>query len=169
MKKFLVVFFILLAISIIFALWWVKRAWSKVTINLKVENIDLGGITIEDIAAILLTGQTQSAKVIITLNADIKNDNSFSIPFSIKKIKLFYQGSLIAETSETLAIQKFEVQQKSSLSVKDNLNVLLNTTSIKLLKEKVLLKQQPVIDYYVKIKILKIPFALSFKKNFIWK
>lgn len=169
MKKFLIIFFILLAISVVFALWWTKRAWSKITFNLKAENIDLGGISIEDIAAILLTGQTQNRKVIISLNADIKNDNSFSIPFSVKKIKLFYQGSLIAETSDALAIQKFEVQQKSSLSVKDNLNVILNTASIKLLKEKLLLKQQPVIDYYVKIKILKIPFPLSFRKNFIWK
>lgn len=168
MKKFLIIFFVLLAISTIFALWWTKRAWSKITFNLRVENIDLGGITIQDIAAMLLTGQVQN-KVTITLNADIKNDNSFSIPFSIKKIKLLYQDSLIAETSETLATQKFEVPQKSSLSVKDNLNVILSDASIKLLKEKVMLKQEPVIDYYIKIKVLKIPFPLTFKRNFIWK
>lgn len=164
LQKFLIIFFILLAISVVFALWWTKEALKKITFSIKKpENIDLGGMIITDVATML----TQSPKITITLNANIENDNGFSIPFSIKKIKLFYQGTFIAETSDALTTQKFEVQPKNSLSIKDDITIIPNDASIKLLKEKVILKQQPVIDYYAKIKIYGIP--LTFKKSFVWK
>ena len=166
MKKFLIILVSLFIISSLLAAWWMARTWKKINFKLSVKNIDFGGITIQDIAAIALLGQTKDRK--ITLGADITNDNNFSIPFRILKAKLLYEGTLIGETSEELAKQKFEVPANQTLSISDTVNVILSKDSVKLLTQGVS-KQQPVIDYVIKIKLLKIPFPFTIRKNFVWE
>jgi len=107
-------------------------------------------------------GQTS---VNTSLGLNIKNENNFSIRFSNLKTWLYYDGNLVAETSEDLLSKSFIIPSKGQLDVVDNVNMYVNLTSTKLIQQ-VLSHRSPTVEYTVNVNIYGIPF--TFKNNFNW-
>lgn len=145
---------VIIAILAVIAFVWGKNAWDKVSFSApKLQGFNLQGLSAADLAAIALTGSTKQINATIAM--EVKNGNSFSIPFSNMNVQMFYNGTLIAESSPLLAA-KNKVPANGSLTLFDTVTITLNRAGGKLLYEKVTNKN-PVIDYTIGIRIFGIP------------
>lgn len=144
---------------------WAKSVWDKISFSPpRLQSLDLQGLTIEDLVNIAFTGSQK--EVIVTLGMDIKNANSFSIPFGKMKVKLYHNDTLIAATSPVLSAQKFKLAPNSTTSISDTVNIILNNAGGQMLIEKIK-GGSPKIDYEVGLSLYGIPLP-SIKNSFAW-
>lgn len=145
---------IILVILILAGVW----IWSKIVFTLGFKGIDLSSF---DINSLLGTGQTESK---LLLNVNIKNGSPVSIPFNKMQASLYYDNTLIAESSGNLYAQSFNLPAYGSKDISDYVNVHINPASIDLIKSAVL-KQNPNVNYTVKVNVFGIPLTYSSSFN----
>jgi len=162
MKKIGIFSIIILVLVLIFI--WLRmiynRIYNRITFEFGFRGADVSGLNIQ---SLLLGGQTDAT---IKMSAKVINLNGFSFSFSDLRAWLYYDNTLIAQTSENLAKQQIIVQKNSSAEIVDDVKIFFNKSSVKMLKE-VALKQQPKVQYTVKLKIWGVP--ISFTDYFIWE
>ncbi len=152
--------------AILYAFYWGKTAWDKITFSKpRLQAIDLQGLSLKDIESIGLQGTQKEVKVGLAM--DIQNDNGFAIPFSSLKAKLYYDGTLIAETSEALAGRDYTLLPKSTLSVSDTISILLNGAAARKMIIQKATGGHPKIEYTIKISIFGIPLR-TIKSDISW-
>lgn len=150
---------------LIIAIIWGMKAWNKILFKLSFEGIDLSTI---DLASLASFGQT-SGKLL--LGIQITNNNPFDIPFDKMKTFLYYDGTLIAESSGNLSAQSFKSLASSDKilnvgngvivkEVTDYVNVHINSASAKLIKDTVA-KQNPKVNYTVQLSVFGVPLTYS--------
>lgn len=157
MKTIIVLAVIALAGYLIYR--YVRSIVDKITFKSAFKGVDLGGATL----ASLLAGNVSNVKV--TLSATITNANGFSIPFNNLKSSLFFEGTLVADTTGALAQQRFTVPANGTLEVTDTVNVYINSASIKLLSQGVQ-NTHPEVAYTVSLSIYSIPVNFDGKFNY---
>lgn len=146
-----------------------KSIFEKLTFqNFSFADLDLHGLSLQDIAKALLAGDEKPIDV--TLAMEIKNENNFSIPFCYLNARLFYRGTLIATTSEKLALTCYGVPANGVLTVSDRIKIILNKAGGLLILDKFAGKK-PKIDYEVELSAANIPSLLipTIKNNFAWE
>lgn len=147
----IVILVVLIALGVAYA----TKAWNKIVFKFSFKGLDFNTI---NFPALLATGQTE-AKVLLGMN--IKNDNPFSIPFSKMKVWLYYDNTLIAESSGLLYAKSFVLPANGgSIDVDDYVNVYINQASGKLGKE-VVAKSNPKVNYTVKLNIFGIKLTYT--------
>lgn len=162
--KTLIIVTIVVGILILAAIWGMK-AWDKILFKLSFKGIDLSTI---DLASLASLGQT-SGKLLLGIK--ITNNNSFDIPFDKMKVLLYYDGTLIAETSGYLSAQSFKSLSGSDKilnvgsgvtvnEVTDYVNVHINSASAKLIKDAIS-KQSPKVNYTVQLSVFNVPLTYS--------
>lgn len=139
---------------------WGMTAWNKIIFTFSFRGIDLSQLSFDSLTS---SGET-STKLI--LNLGIKNNNSFSIPFKNMKVWMYYDKTVIAETSSDLASKTFLIPANGKIDITDAVNIHFNSASIKLLKEAAL-KKGPKVDYTVKVNVFGI--ALTYSDYFLFQ
>jgi len=116
-----------------------------------------------DLAGISLGEITDQSKVNLKINSYIENLNKFRITFSDLFVQLYYKNELIASSIKK-DINKYTIPLKGTLSFKEDLQLFVNNTTVKLITD-IATKQPVSIDYIVNVKIfgIKIP---PIKDNF---
>lgn len=163
MKTFITIV-IVAGIIILLAIWGIK-AWNKILFKLSFRGIDLSTI---DLSSLTSLGQT-SGKLLLGIK--ITNNNPFDIPFDKMKTLLYYDGTLIAETSGNLSAQSFKslaggdkiLNVGSGITVNeitDYVNVHINSASAKLVKD-ALSNQSPKVNYTVQLSVFGVPLTYS--------
>lgn len=143
---------------IVLAVIWVMIIWNRVIFSLSFKGIDLSAF---DINSLLGSGQTEAK---LLLNVNIQNKNGFAIPFKEMKAWLYYDNTLIAETSGYLYAQSFNIAGNGHVDVSDYVNVHVNSASANLVKSAVL-KQNPSVNYTVKVSVFRVPLTYSASFN----
>lgn len=139
---------------------WGKMIYNRIKFEFGFRGADLSGL---DIQGLLTGGQTEAT---IKMSAKVVNRNNFAISFSELRAWLYYDGVMMAQTSDELAKNKVTVQANSAAEITDDVRIFLNKQTIDLLKQ-VVTKQSPKVQYTVKLKIWGIP--VSFTDYFIWE
>lgn len=171
MKNFLIALAIILPLGFLIGLFlWAKNIWNKIKITPYFVSADFKGLNLKDVQDILVSGDEKTIDAV--LGMEIKNDSGTDITFSGLKAKLYYNGTLLSETSSQLANQKFIAKAHNidaPLQVTDAITVRLNQTGAQLLVEK-LSGSKPKIDYTIELSIYNIPILKWFpiKNNFTW-
>lgn len=141
---------------------WATKVWDRITFSKPyVQDWDLKGTTLADLADIAFQGAEK--EVDVQLGMDIKNDNSFSIPFSKVKAKLFYDNQLIAETTDNAS---HLVPANGVLSLSNLVKIKLNGAGGTMVIDK-LQGKTPVINYEIDANVYGIPLP-TIKNNFTW-
>lgn len=141
---------------------WATKVWDRITFSLpRLQGLDLKGLTLQDIINIAFTGGEKEVEA--QLGMDIKNENGFSIPFSKVKAKLFYEGQLIAETTDNAS---HLVPANGALALSNPVKIRLNDAGGRLVIEK-LQGKTPVIDYEINANVYGVGLP-TIKKNFTW-
>lgn len=148
----------LIAVAVYLIYTYLKKVSDKINIRIAFKGVDLGNTSVPVFLSSLNAGIVNNVK--LKLAAIITNDNSFSIPFSNLVAELFYDGILVAKTTDELSQKKFVVPANGQLEVLDNVNVFLNAASVKLLTQ-TLNNQKPTITYSVRVKIFFIPVSFT--------
>ena len=170
MKKFWIILAIVLPLGFIIGLIiWGKDIWDKITFTPYFVKADLKGLSMDDIQP-LLNGEERTIEAI--LGMEIKNDSNSSVTITGLKAKLFYKGTPLAETSESLAERKYVIEANNvnnPLQITDNVTIRLNKAGAQLLIDKFTGKK-PRIDYTIDLSVLGIPVgkflrALGFSKD----
>lgn len=141
---------VLIAVAVSYAI----KTWNRIVFTFAFKGIDLSTLNIQ---SLLASGQT-SARLLLGVN--IKNRNDFSIPFDKMKVWLYYENTLIAESSGNLYAQSFRIPANGEIDVTDYVNVYINQASGKLVKEAVA-KKDPKVNYTVKITIFGLRLTYS--------
>lgn len=165
MKKLLrvlgVLFIIAAIAGLIYYLYNYIRAAQK-NISFKgffVSRVDLKGVNLADL---LTTGVTNA---VIGLGIRIENTNDFKITFKSINIKLFYQGVMVAETSNELESQRFVLPANGSLLLAGDANVMINKQAYDFLYNG-LTGTHPAAECVIRITIFGIP--LRFTEQIKW-
>lgn len=139
-----------------------KQYWDNISFSIPtLQNLDLKGLNIQDLANIAFTGQEK--QVDATLGMNIKNDNNFAIPFSNLGAKLFHQDQLIAETQDNTS---HTIPANGSLDISQVVKILLNNAGGQALIDK-LSGKSPVLDYVINGRVFGIPVP-SIKNQLTW-
>ena len=163
---FVIILIILIVIGIFQYYKW-KGIWEKIHFSKPIPTaLNLQGLTLADILSAAFTGTQKD--ITATLAMSITNDSDTDITFNNMKVKLLYNGSLISETSETLANTNFVLKAHDTLQVSDTINIRLNTAG-DFLKEKVL-GGHPSVDYTVDLSVYGIPVGKIYpiEGSFTW-
>lgn len=140
---------------IVLAVVEAMKVWNKIVFKLSFRGIDLSTL---DLASLTASGQT-SGKLLLGLN--IINNSRFSIPFDKMKVWLYYDNTLIAESSGNLYAQSYNLKANGgTIDVTDYVDVHINSASGKLIKDAVSQKNTKV-NYTVKITVFGIPLTYS--------
>jgi len=130
LKIFLWILLVLAVLAAI-AFFWAKNAIDKIAFSAPVlTGLDLKGITLNDLAKIALEGTQKEVQA--TLAMGISNSNNFSIPFGNLGFTMYYNGTIIAQTSPSLYNKKFVLPANGSVAISDTINIVLNTEGAKL-------------------------------------
>lgn len=170
MKKFLTILAIVVPMGFLIGIGlWLHDIWSKISFKPYFVAADLNGISLKDIPAIL-AGEERFVNA--TIGMEVKNDSSTSLSFSGIKAKLFYNGVLIAETSDAFKNKKFTAAANNldaPLQVIDNITLRVNKTVAQLLFDKIT-GLKPKIRYEVDLSVLGVPISKLFpiKSSFEW-
>lgn len=141
---------------------WATKVWDRITFSVpRLQGLDMKGLTLADIANIAFSGEER--EVDAQLGMDIKNENNFSIPFSKVRAKLFYEGQLIAETTDNAS---HLVPANGVLPLSNLVKIRLNDAGGRIVIDK-LQGKTPVIDYVIDANVYGIPLP-SIKNNFTW-
>lgn len=149
MRTFLIIAAIVLLL--VLGYLYIKKIWGKISFVFTFKGIDLGNIDLTN-----LTGT--NAKIRVGLK--VMNDNNFAIPFRKVRAWMYYENTLIAQTSEDLSAKTFEVPANGVIEVEDSVNTYINSASLRLIKE-IVNKTNPAISYKIKINVFGIPFSYS--------
>lgn len=153
---------VLAALAFLVVIPWATKVWDRITFSEpRVEALDLQGLSLQDLANIAFTGTTKEVTAI--LGMDIKNENNFSIPFSNLRAQLFYQDTLIAETTDT---RSYNVPANGGLAFSNPVKIILNNAGGQLLIAKAT-GGNPIIDYVIKANVFGIPLP-SIKNKMPW-
>ena len=136
------------------AFFWGKSVWNKIAFGKpRLTGLNLNAITLTDLANIAFTGLQKEVTADIAM--DVVNQNNFSIPFSSLRVKLFYNGETIAETSDLLA-QKKSVPANGTLSVSDMIKLILSGATAQMIEDKIK-NGKATLEYKIMVKIFGIP------------
>lgn len=150
----IVLIILIIVLLLVLGYLYMKSVWNKISFVIAFKGIDFGTINISDLDNI---GQTNTK---IRLGLKVSNGNNFSIPFTNLRAWLYYDNTLIAQTTEELASRTFRSPANGIIEVEDLVNVYLNPSSIQLIKE-IANKTNPAISYSVKLNVFGIPFSHS--------
>lgn len=158
-----------LVILFLIAIWYGKNVWDKITFKPYFISADLKGLSLSDVPAIL---GGEDRKVTATLGMQIKNESNVSFPISGLKAKLYYNGEIIAETSDALKNASFISEANSedvTPPIIDTITVILNQAGGKLLVDKISGKK-PEIKYTVDVNVFGIPISKIYpiESSFTW-
>lgn len=154
---------IILAVLAAVGYYFGNKAWRKISLKVFVSGIDTGNTTLQQAIITLATGNSVVIKLLAGVN--ITNGNTFSIPVSKFRAKLFYNGTQIAETSPGLYESKIIVPANSQYSITDSADVVIGPGALTLLKG-IVVKQKPLIEYEIRFRIWGIPMPFPIKNNF---
>lgn len=150
---------IILVAAGIAGVFWAKSVWDKITFGMpRLIALNLNGLTAADLQTMLVSGG--SREVIATIGMDVTNKNNFSIPFSSLKVKLIYNGQVIAESSDMLKGNN-KVPENGVLSVVDDVKITLNTSGLQMLIDKAV-KGKTSVDLKTSVKVFGIPLPKKF-------
>lgn len=149
MRTFLVLIVIALVLVIVY--FWAMKIWDNIKFDFSFKGIDLGNIDLSNIG-------TSASNIKLTVGAKITNDNGFSIPFRNLKTWLYYENTLIGQTSGDLASKSFNVLAHGNIEITDTVDAYLNSSAINLAKN---LANHPSINYTLRMTIFWIPFSYS--------
>lgn len=150
MRTFLIIAAVVLII--VLAYLYVRKLWEKVHFVFSFKGVDIGTIDLSNLNS--LTQNNAKLKV----GLKVMNDNNFSIPFRNVRAWMYYNNTLIAQTTPELASRTFEVPANGVIEVEDSVNAYINSSSLNLIKE-ILGKTNPEINYKVKVNVFGIPFS----------
>lgn len=156
--------------GIAYALRWASNTWDKITFTPYFVSADFKGLTLQDAQDILLSGKQKTINAVFGM--EVKNDSNTAISFSGLKAKLYYNGTLLGQTSDIIAGKKYTAEAHNvdnPLQVTDSVTVTLSQATAQLLIDKILGKK-PKIDYEIQLTIFGIPYFQWFpiKNNFEW-
>lgn len=161
MSKGVKIFLIVVAVLVVLGaagFTYGKSIWNNISFSAPKINIQK---TIADLQGFDLSqGQLPA-----TLQMNVKNNNSFSIPFSSLNVKLYYNGNVISESSESLT-QKMIVPANGNLTVSDTITIYLSKATENLIIQKAL-GNKVKIDYKVFARIFGIPIPASLQTQSI--
>lgn len=142
--------------------FWAKSVWNKISFGKpQLLNLNLNGLTLTDLTNVAFNGVQK--QVTATVQMDIKNENSFSIPFSSLKVKFFYSGTEIAETSDLLA-GNARVPANGTFTGTDTVTITLSNTAVQMLIDK-LTNKKATVDYKIMVKVFGIPIPASLQNQ----
>ena len=156
MKAWKIILIVLLVLGALgaAAFFWGKSVWDKIGFGKpRITGLNLSGITPADLANIAFTGLQREVTADIAM--DVVNQNNFSIPFSSLRVKLFYNGEAIAETSDLLA-QKQSVPANGTLPVNDTVKLILSGATAQMIEDKIR-NGIATLQYKIMVKIFGIP------------
>lgn len=161
---------VLLVISIPLAIWYAKSLFDKIKITAYFISADFKGLNLKDIQDILASGQEKEIDAVLGLQ--VVNESNTPITFSGLKAKLYYVGTLIAQTGDVIANQKYTATANNvnaPLQVAVPVTVKLNQAGARLLLAK-LTGQNPSVDYEIELSLMGIPVLRWFpiKDKFKW-
>ncbi len=162
MKTWQIVLIVILIFAIAFAavFFWGKSIWDKITFGMpRLLGLNLNGLTLSDFGSIATSGT--SKEVTATVAMDIKNGNSFSIPFSSLAVKFYYKDNEIAETSDMLSTTK-QIPANGTFTGTDTVKIILNGSGIQMLIDKLTTKKV-TLEYRINVKIFGIPLPKAFQ------
>lgn len=156
---------IALVVLIGFASYWGKGVWDKITFSKPVpKSLSLNGLTLADLADIALTGKSKTVDVTVGMN--IKNDNSFPIPFTLI-VELSYKGTDIFQTDKISGT----IPANSTYPVLAPAKITLSKAGAGFVSEKIR-GGHPKIDYVLDLSLfgIHIPSSIvpSLTDSFIW-
>lgn len=146
---------------IISAFFWGKNIWQRLKFKPYFVSADLSGLSVSDIQSIFSGGQRV---LTATLGLIAINDSGTSVSFSGLKAKLFYDNTLLAETSDSLKEQKHTAtahNMDNPLKVEDPVNIILSQAVVKLATDK-LAGRNPQIEYTIALNIYGVPITKIF-------
>lgn len=137
---------------------FILYAKSKIKFDISLDKLDLAGIL-----AAAISGDVPTLKTFLNIN--VKNDNPFTISFSNLDVKLFYQGSQVAQSVDVSA-EKIVILPKLDQDFTHVLQITLSQAFLEALKT--LKSGQPlVLQYVVKLRLFGIPIP-AYKDNFTY-
>lgn len=176
---------LIIVILLVAGYLYMKSVWNKISFVIAFKGIDFGAINISDLDNI---GQTNTK---IRLGLKVSNGNNFSIPFTNLRAWLYYDNTLIAQTTEELAFKKYTVLANSNKIIDESiakgptgmpcsfgngtynengnceLTEITDLVNVYLNPSSVQLikeianKTNPAISYSVKLNVFGIPFSHS--------
>ena len=179
MKKGWKIFWIILMIVILIGIIWGvtqylkwKEIWDKIHFSKPIpKSLDLKGLNLSDLLNLSLGGTPKSVDA--TLEMFITNESETEIEFNNLKVELFYQGSILTETSDELYAKTYILPAKTSnspgiLTITDKVSIQLQQ-SAQFLREKIL-GGHPIVDYTVDLSVNGVPIGKIYpiKGNFTW-
>lgn len=133
--------------------FWAKSVWDKISFGMpRIKALNLNGLTLADIKK-LIPGD--SKVITATTEMDVINKNGFSIPFSNLRVKMFYKGQPIAETSNLIAGEN-RVPANGTFTGVDDVKITLSNAGIQMLIDK-LVNGKITLDYKIMVKVFGIP------------
>lgn len=167
-------FWIVLIILILLGIWWAwtqyvkwKGIWDKITFGKPIPtNLDLKGLTLLDFLNPNVNNQDKNVDA--TLKMGIRNDSDTDVSFNDLKIKLFYNGQLITETSDELSKKDFVLKANDTLPIEDTIKINLKTASQFLIEKAK--GNHPTVEYTVDLSVNGIPITKIYpiKSTFTW-
>lgn len=153
---------------IISAVMWGKGIWDKIKIKPFFVSVDFKGLSLKDAQDILINGGEKTINAVIGM--EVKNNSGTNISFSGLRAKLYYNGVVLAETSQALANKKLVAtahNESDPLKVTDSVTIKLNKSTAQFALDK-LLGRKPQIDYTIELSLFGIPILKWFpiKGNF---
>lgn len=144
---------VLIVIGLILAIAYYEsmKIWDRIKFGFSFKGVDLGSIDLSNIG-------TSASNIKFTVGAKITNDNNFSIPFRNLKTWLYYNNTLIGQTSGDLASQSFTAPAHGNVEIVDTVDAYFNSAAVDLAKN---IANHPSINYTLRMTIFGIPFSYS--------
>lgn len=155
-KILLIVLFVLIVVAL-----YAKSIIDKIEFDFNIKNLNFKEFILKDV-----TGQ--GSKTLITIEYLINNKSNTTIKFKDLYVEAYYNGSLIAKSTNNYNNTKEIVLSKKTNDIKfeQEYYVLLNKNSIDL-ASKIALKTPVNIGYLVKVKLFG--FSLKYKGTYNYK
>lgn len=140
--------------------FYVKMAINRVSFQIGLKGFDLSGISISDVFQ-------GTGAIKLQALAKISNRNNFAINLSKFKIWMYYQGTMIAQTTdETNNISDVSIPANGNIDVTHDVTVYLNSAFLQAIKD---LRNGANLkfDYTTSFRVYGIPF--TYKDYFNYK
>ena len=152
MKAKTIIIIIIIVLLLAAGYFYIKTAINRVSFQIGLKGFDLSGISITDVFQGTGTIKLQAL-------AKIVNRNNFVINLSNFHIWMYYQGTMIAQTTdETNNISKVSIPANGTIDVTHDVTVFLNSAFLQAVKD---LRNGANLkfDYTTKFNVFGIPFT----------
>lgn len=112
-----------------------------------------------NIASVDLTSLVGGGTITVPVVVTITNENGFSIPLKNVKAWIYYENTLIAQTSEALTAFSYTVPAHGNLPIIDpSVNLFVNSASLDLVRN---IGNHPLVNYTISMTVFGISFSYS--------